>query len=305
MSNKTLTLKPKNHIKSSASDRVFYGIIYTIIGLMLIIVLYPLIYIVSASFSSASSITSGRMWLFPVEISLTGYKYVLQYRYVWIGYRNTILYTVGYTALGITMTLIGAYPLARRNLHFRGFFTFIFTFTMLFSGGMIPHYLLLKSLGMLDTVWAMIVPGCLSVYNMIVTRTFIQSNIPDDLLEAARIDGCSDFRFFFSMVLPLSKTIIAVLALMYSASMWNSYFNAFLYLRTKDLFPLQIFLRQILVNNNFDTDMLDPDAVEQILTLQLILKYAIIVVSTAPMLIFYPFVQKYFQKGVMIGSLKG
>ncbi len=305
MSNKTLTLKPKNHIKSSASDRVFYGIIYTIIGLMLIIVLYPLIYIVSASFSSASSITSGRMWLFPVEISLTGYKYVLQYRYVWIGYRNTILYTVGYTALGITMTLIGAYPLARRNLHFRGFFTFIFTFTMLFSGGMIPHYLLLKSLGMLDTVWAMIVPGCLSVYNMIVTRTFIQSNIPDDLLEAARIDGCSDFRFFFSMVLPLSKTIIAVLALMYSASMWNSYFNAFLYLRTKDLFPLQICLRQILVNNNFDTDMLDPDAVEQILTLQLILKYAIIVVSTAPMLIFYPFVQKYFQKGVMIGSLKG
>ncbi len=305
MSNKTLTLKPKNHIKSSASDRVFYGIIYTIVGLMLLVVLYPLIYIVSASFSSASSITSGRMWLFPVEISLTGYKYVLQYRYVWIGYRNTILYTVGYTALGITMTLIGAYPLARRNLHFRGFFTFIFTFTMLFSGGMIPHYLLLKSLGMLDTVWAMIVPGCLSVYNMIVTRTFIQSNIPDDLLEAARIDGCSDFRFFFSMVLPLSKTIIAVLALMYSASMWNSYFNAFLYLRTKDLFPLQIFLRQILVNNNFDTDMLDPDAVEQILTLQLILKYAIIVVSTAPMLIFYPFVQKYFQKGVMIGSLKG
>ena len=214
MSKEVLIRNPKNHIKQPKSDRIFYAIIYTVVGLMLLLVLYPLIYIVSASFSTASSITSGRMWLFPVDISLTGYKYVLQYRYVWIGYRNTILYTFGYTALGIALTLIGAYPLARRNLHFRGFFTFLFTFTMLFSGGMIPHYLLLRNLGMLDTVWAMIVPGCLSVYNMIVTRTFIQSNIPDDLLEAARIDGCSDFRFFFSIVRPLSKTIIAVRALM-------------------------------------------------------------------------------------------
>ena len=296
---------PKYHIKQPKGDRVFYGIIYTIVALMVIIVLYPLIYIVSASFSSAGAITSGRMWLFPVDFDLTGYKYVLQYKYVWIGYRNTILYTVAYTALGIAMSLICAYPLARRNLRFRGFFTFLFTFTMLFHGGMIPSYLLMRSLKLLDTPWAMILPGCLSVYNMIVTRTFIQSNIPEELLEAAKIDGCSDARFFFRMVLPLSKTIIAVLALMYSAAMWNSYFNAFLYLKTKTLYPLQIFLRQILVNSNFDTDMLDPDAVQQILTLQLILKYAIIVISTAPMLIIYPFVQKYFEKGVMIGSLKG
>lgn len=209
------------------------------------------------------------------------------------------------TAINVVLTVCAAFALSKKTLPGRNLFTFLFTFTMLFSGGMIPGYLLMKNLKLLDTVWAIIIPGSLSVYNMIVTRTFIQSNIPEELLEAARIDGCSDAKFFFKMVLPLSKTIIAVLALMYASAMWNSYFSAFLYLKTKDLYPLQIFLRQILVQANFDSEMLDPDALEQMQNLQQILKYAIIVVSTAPMVLFYPFVQKYFEKGVMIGSLKG
>ena len=294
-----------NHIRQPKSDRIFYAIVYTVITLLTISVLDPLIYVVSASLSSAAAINSGRMWLWPVDIDFIGYKYVLKYKYVWVGYRNTIFYTLTHAFLGICMCLICAYPLARRGLRFKGCLTFLFTFTMLFSGGMIPGYLLMKNLRLLDTVWAIIIPGSLSVYNMIVTRTFIQSNIPEELLEAARIDGCSDAKFFFKMVLPLSKTIIAVLALMYASAMWNSYFSAFLYLKTKDLYPLQIFLRQILVQANFDSEMLDPDALEQMQNLQQILKYAIIVVSTAPMVLFYPFVQKYFEKGVMIGSLKG
>ena len=187
----------------------------------------------------------------------------------------------------------------------RRFFTMLFTFTMIFSGGMIPNYLLMKDLKILNTVWCMLLPGAISAYNLIVAKTFIENSIPGDLLEAARIDGCSDVRFFFSIVLPLSKAILAVLLLMYAAAHWNAYFNAFLYLTDKKLYPLQIFLRQILVQSNMSADMLDPEAMAQMQTLQQILKYAVIVVSTAPMLCLYPFVQKYFRQGVMIGSIKG
>ena len=295
----------KKSILDSKGDRLYYFVVYAVLTLMVLMVLYPLIYVVSASLSSAYAVKSGKVWLWPVDFSMDSYRGILKYKSIWLGYRNTIFYTLTHAFLGICMCLICAYPLARRGLRFKGFLTFLFTFTMLFSGGMIPGYLLMKNLRLLDTVWAIIIPGSLSVYNMIVTRTFIQSNIPEELLEAARIDGCSDAKFFFKMVLPLSKTIIAVLALMYASAMWNSYFSAFLYLKTKDLYPLQIFLRQILVQANFDSEMLDPDALEQMQNLQQILKYAIIVVSTAPMVLFYPFVQKYFEKGVMIGSLKG
>ena len=291
--------------RESRNDRIFQWGVYFLTALICIVTLYPLIYAVSASLSSPEHILSGKVWLWPVDLTFDAYRRVFASNDIMIGYRNTIFYTLTHAFLGICMCLICAYPLARRGLRFKGFLTFLFTFTMLFSGGMIPGYLLMKNLRLLDTVWAIIIPGSLSVYNMIVTRTFIQSNIPEELLEAARIDGCSDAKFFFKMVLPLSKTIIAVLALMYASAMWNSYFSAFLYLKTKDLYPLQIFLRQILVQANFDSEMLDPDALEQMQNLQQILKYAIIVVSTAPMVLFYPFVQKYFEKGVMIGSLKG
>ena len=281
----------------------------TICGIVVIlltaVVLYPLIYVFSASFSPASAVSSGRMWLWPVDITLEGYKYVLQYRYVWIGYRNTILYSLVGTTIGLAITMACAYPLARNKLRGRNFFTLLFTVTMVFNGGMIPNYILMQKLGMINTVWAMILPGCMSVYNMIVAKSFIQSSIPGELLEASKIDGCSDAKFFFRIVLPLSRTILAVLGIMYMSSHWNAYFNAFLYLKDRDLFPLQLFLRQILVQSNFDSQMLDPEAVAQMQTLQMLLKYSVIVIATAPMLCLFPFFQKYFDKGILIGSLKG
>ena len=284
---------------------LFITICGIVVILLTAVVLYPLIYVFSASFSSASAVSSGRMWLWPVDITLEGYKYVLQYRYVWIGYRNTILYSLVGTTIGLAITMACAYPLARNKLRGRNFFTLLFTVTMVFNGGMIPNYILMQKLGMINTVWAMILPGCMSVYNMIVAKSFIQSSIPGELLEASKIDGCSDAKFFFRIVLPLSRTILAVLGIMYMSSHWNAYFNAFLYLKDRDLFPLQLFLRQILVQSNFDSQMLDPEAVAQMQTLQMLLKYSVIVIATAPMLCLFPFFQKYFDKGILIGSLKG
>jgi len=295
----------KNKIGVSRGDKVFYFVSGMIVFFLTALVLYPLIYVVSASFSSAQAVSSGRMWLWPVDTTLVGYNYILQYRSVWIGYRNTIFYSLAATLVGVVITMLCAFPLSRKHLRGRRFFTFIFTFTMIFSGGMIPSYLLMKNIGFINTPWAMIIPGSMSVYNMIVARTFIQTTIPDELIDASRIDGCSDFMFFFKILLPLSITIIAVLSMTYIAGHWNAYFNAFLYLNDKELFPLQIFLRQILIQNNFETDMLDADAVDQMQTLAMLLKYSVIVVSTAPMLILFPFFHKYFQKGVMIGSVKG
>jgi ABC transporter, permease protein len=292
-------------VKQCWQDKVFYTICYTLTVLLTLVVLYPIIYIVSASFSSGSAITSGKVFLYPVDISLLGYKAVLKYKNVWIGYRNTLFYTCVGTLINVCLTLLCAYPLARKNLRGRGFFTMIFTFTMIFSGGMIPNYILMKKLGLINTVWSMLLPGAMSVYNMIVARTFIQNNIPDELIEAARIDGCSDVRMFFKIVLPLSKAIIAVLALWYAVGHWNSYFHAFLYLSDKRLYPLQIFLKDILVQSEFNADLLDPDIASQMANLKTVLKYSMIVVSTVPLFCFYPFVQKYFVKGVMIGSVKG
>ena len=296
----------KHHpIRDTLGDKLFYAGCYLITALFMLAVLYPLVYILSASFSSAEAITSGRMWLYPVDFSLVGYKYILKYDAIWLGYRNTLFYTFAGTLINVAMTMTCAYGLSRRGMRGRRFFTMLFTFTMIFSGGMIPNYLLMKDLRLLNTVWCMLLPGAISAYNLIVAKTFIENSIPGDLLEAARIDGCSDVRFFFSIVLPLSKAILAVLLLMYAAAHWNAYFNAFLYLTDKKLYPLQIFLRQILVQSNMSADMLDPEAMAQMQMLQQILKYAVIVVSTAPMLCLYPFVQKYFRQGVMIGSIKG
>ena len=296
----------KHHpIRDTLGDKLFYAVCYLITALFMLAVLYPLVYILSASFSSADAITSGRMWLYPVDFSLVGYRYILKYDAIWLGYRNTLFYTFAGTLINVAMTITCAYGLSLRGMRGRRFFTMLFTFTMIFSGGMIPNYLLMKDLRLLNTVWCMLLPGAISAYNLIVAKTFIENSIPGDLLEAARIDGCSDVRFFFSIVLPLSKAILAVLLLMYAAAHWNAYFNAFLYLTDKKLYPLQIFLRQILVQSNMSADMLDPEAMAQMQTLQQILKYAVIVVSTAPMLCLYPFVQKYFRQGVMIGSIKG
>lgn len=298
---KTKSLKVKNR-----SDRAFYVVIAIVIAILTIIVLYPIIYIVSASFSSSNAVAEGRVWLWPVEFSTEAYKAVFAYKDLWLGYKNTIFYVVVGTILNVSMEMICAYPLARKNLWGRNAISFFLTFTMLFGGGMIPNYLLVKELGMLDTPAALIIPGAMSVYNVIVARTFIQNNIPDELLEASRIDGCSDFKFFFKILLPLSKAIIAVLVLWHAVGHWNSYFSAFLYITDKQLYPLQIFLKEILVQSNISSDVVgDVAGALQMQNLKQLLKYAIIVVSTVPLFTFYPFVQKHFVKGVTIGSVKG
>ncbi len=285
-------------------DRVFYFFCYAVIAIMTLIVLYPIIYVVSASLSNSDMVVQGKVWLWPVDFSLKAYEIILKRPQIWTGYKNTIIYTVVGTLINLAMTLMCAYPMARKNLRGRGTIMFFFTFTMLFSGGMIPNYILIKNLGIMDTRWAVILPGAMSVYNMIVCRTFIESNIPDEMLEAAKIDGCSDVQFFFEMILPLSKAVIAVLALWYGVAHWSAYFNAFMYLREPDKYPLQIFLKEILIQSE-QLGGEDIANVENMSTIYVTLKYCIIVVSSVPLFCVYPFVQKHFQKGVMIGSVKG
>lgn len=298
-------MKKKSTIALSRMDRIYYAVVNTILIVLFLVVLYPLIYILSASFSSPDAVVTGKVFLWPVDVSLRGYEAVFSYKQVFVGYRNTIFYTVAGTFLNVAMTMLAAYPLARKDLVGGRPIMFLFTFTMIFSGGMIPTYLLISELKLINTVWAMLIPGVISVYNMIITRTFIQG-IPTDMLEAAKIDGCSDIRYLASVVLPLSKAVIAVISLYYAVGHWNAYFNAFLYLSNQDLFPLQLFLRQILVLNSVDTELImDPEMQEAIQGMRDLLKYSLIVVSTVPILCVYPFIQRYFVKGVMVGSIKG
>jgi putative aldouronate transport system permease protein len=293
-------------IRYSKSDMVFYTIITVIIALFTLSVVLPLLNIVAASFSSATAVMQGKVTFWPVDFTLEGYTAVINNSDVWMGYRNTILYTVTGTLFNVTVTMFCGYGLSRPELPFRGFITFLFTFTMFFGGGLIPTYINIVNLGLYDSFWVMIIPGLMSVYNMIIARTFIQSNIPNELFEAAHIDGCDYARFFYRMVLPLSKAVIAVLALNYAVGHWNSYFGALIYLRTRTMYPLQIFLREILIMNIVDESMIvDQEAMEIKRGMSELLKYSLIIVSTVPILCVYPFIQKYFMKGVMVGSLKG
>ena len=292
--------------RTTRRDRFFYGLINVLLLLLTLVVLYPLVYIVSSSFSSPAAVSAGKVVLWPVDFSLRGYQAVFDYQPVYTGYANTIFYTVFGTLINVVMTISAAYALARKSLPGRGFFSFLFTFTMLFSGGLIPNYLLMKDLGIINTRWAMLLPGAISAYNLIVTRTFIQNTIPDELLEAAQIDGCSDIQFFFRFVLPLSKAVLAVITLFYAVGHWNAYFNAFIYLNKRSLYPLQIYLREILIMNSVDAEMVVDTELQQAMQgMADLLKYSLIVVSYAPILCAYPFLQRYFIKGVMIGSLKG
>ena len=290
----------------SINDKIFYIITGFLLTAFFIIVLYPCIYVVSASFSSGSAVEAGRVILWPVDFSLEGYKAVFHTPSVWIGFRNSLFYTIAGTLINILVTMIAAYGLARPDLPGRNGIMLFFTFTMFFSGGMITGYMLVRSLHILNTIWAMLIPGALGVYNLIIARTFIESNIPTELLEAAQMDGCSDIRFFASIVLPLSKAVIAVLVLFYGVSHWNSSFNAMIYLNDKELYPLTIYLKEILMASQIDpSTVADPELQNQIARMAAVIKYALIVVSMIPILILYPFIQKYFVKGVMIGSVKG
>ncbi len=295
----------KNKIGITHSEKIFYFIVNLVLALFFAMILLPLINIVASSFSTADAVGKGKVLLWPVQPTLEGYKAVFTYKGIWRAYGNTIFYTVVGTTMDMAMTLMCAYPLARRNLPLKKPVVMLFMFTMLFSGGMIPSYILMKNLGLLNTVWCLLLPGLISVYNLIVCRTFMQ-NIPTDIEEAAKIDGCSDIRYFFSMVLPLSTTVMAVLSLYYAVGHWNEYFNPWLYLTNTKLYPLQMILRTILIQNSFDPESVTSE--DDILgnkALQDLLKYSLIIVSSAPILMAYPWVKRFFMKGVMLGALKG
>jgi len=292
-------------IKESRDDWVFLAVVGVILVIVLIAVLFPLVYIVSSSFSSSKAVITGQVWLWPVEPTLAGYEAVLSHPGVMRGFANSIFYTVAGTMVNVVMTVLIAYPLSRRDFVGRGVLTFLLVFTMLFYGGLIPTYLVVKTLGMVNTRWAMIIPEALIVWFVIIARTFFQSNIPQELAEVSEIDGCSDARFMWSVVLPLAKPVIAVLVLMYAIFHWNAYFQALIYLGDERMYPLQIVLRNILILNQTLRNSMRVS--EQMLRQGLadLLKFSLIVVASAPMLILYPFIQRHFIKGILIGSLKG
>lgn len=296
----------RHSIRKSKSDRFFYTIVYLILGLLCVVILYPLIFVLSSSFSSTKAVTEGRVFLLPVELSLDGYNAVFAQKDIFIGFKNSFMYMFLGTVFNVIMTLIAAYPLSRDDTPMRNFFMKLFTFTMFFGGGMVPTYIVVKNTGLINTILALIIPGAISVWNLAITRTFMQSGVPHELLEASQIDGCSDTRYFFAILLPLSQSVIAVISLYYAVGHWNTYFDALMYLDSRSLYPLQIFLREILILNSIDTEIIyDEELAEAKQGLADLLKYALVVISVAPMLILYPFVQKFFVKGVMIGSLKG
>ena len=293
--------------KRITQDKFVYFVNYILLGLLLITILYPLIYVVSASFSSGEALASGKVRLFPVEPTLLSYKTVFEYDAIWVGFVNSIIYTVVGTVVSMVLTLLAAYPLSRDDFKGKKVLSSIFLFTMMFSGGLIPTYMLVKNLGLMNTMWSIILPTAVSAYNVIVARTFFNQTIPKELLEASQMDGCSDFRFFSQIVIPSSKPIVAVLCLWIAISLWNGYFNPLIYINEESKYPLQLVLRRILLMSqvNFANANIDPARVAANRYLSQMLQYSTIIISSLPLMILYPFIQKYFVKGVMIGSVKG
>lgn len=285
------------------SDIVLNIILYTTIAFALIVTIYPLYFVLIASFSDPAAVSAGQVFLLPKGISFEGYARIFEDNRIWIGYRNTIIYTVVGTALSLICTMPAAYAMSRKELPFRNGIMFFFSVTMFFGGGLIPTYFLMQDLHLVNSFWVMVIPGAFSVYNMIVARTFFQSTLPEELLEAAKIDGCSYTRFFLQVAVPLSKAIFAVIGLYCVVGCWNSYMNALIYIKDDNLAPLQLVLRSILVQNQaFDMTSMDAALKQKLADM---MKYALIIVSTLPLMILYPLLQKYFEKGVMIGSIKG
>lgn len=306
MATNTQARKTSYHIRESRVDQIFNIVNYTILGIFLIVILYPLIYVVSASFSSGSAVISGRVVLWPVDFSLEAYIKIFNYERIWTGYANSLFYAVVGTAVNVVLTLFAAYPLSRRDFYGRGLFLGLFIFTMFFNGGLIPSYLLVKDLDMLNTRAALIIPQAISVWNLIIAMTYFRVSIPSELLEAAQLDGCNDFQYFIRILLPLSTPIIAVLGLFYAIGHWNQFFAALIYLTKEDLFPLQIILRDILIQSQVDMNMMeDLQTMAAREAMRELLKYALIVVASVPVLAIYPFVQKYFVRGIMLGAIKG
>jgi len=297
--------KSKNRIKNSKSDNVFVFFVYFFAVIVLLVVLLPLIYVVSSSFSSPEAVIKNQVRLLPVNFTFNAYKSVFSNNDILTGYRNTIFYAVVGTALNILMTIAMAYPLSKKDFRGRGILSVMCTITMFFSGGMIPTFLIIKKLGLYNSVWAMIIPKALSVWNMFLLRNYFQNSIPNELIESSRVDGASEWRILWQIVLPLSKSIIAVLVIFYVVGHWNSYFDAILYIDDRGKYPLQVILREILMQGKgaFDTGS-GGSSLDQLMAYES-MKYAVIIVASAPVLAMYPFLQRYFVKGIMVGSIKG
>ncbi len=295
--------KRKSFLRYTKGDRAFVAVDTVLLTLFLVIILYPLLYVLASSFSGGSILKG--LSLIPEHFSWEGYKAVFEYSYVWSGYYNSLVYTVLGTAMAMVNTILCAYPLSRADFKFGRFSMGLCVFTMYFSGGLIPTYIWIKQLGLLNTMWAILLPSTLSVYNMIVMRTYFKGQIPKELRESAQIDGCGEWRYLLQIVLPLSGAVLAVVALYYAVARWNSYFDSMIYLQDRSLQPLQNILRDLLIVNSANTLSNNIEAEAAAQERADLLRYSMIVVASVPMMIFYPFVQKYFVKGVMLGSVKG
>ena len=295
-------MKRTTAIRETKGDRIFLSILYVISFLILAIEIYPLIYVISASFSSSDAISLGQVYLLPVDPNLEGYKMLLENKNILQGFKNSVIYLCVGTTINMLLTILLAYPLSRKEMAGRNIITLLVVLTMYVQGGLIPTFLLVNNLGMVDTIWGLIMPGAISTTNMIIMRTYFQNSIPDTLHEAAVLDGCNYTRYLLMIVLPLSMPIIAVVGLYYAVGHWNTYFDALIYLRSTEKQNLQLVLRNILLANQVNSG---DGSFSESAKLGVTIKYAVIVVSCVPMMIAYPFVQKFFVKGVMIGALKG
>lgn len=302
------THRKRSRTRETTRDRMVLGGIYVFVTFVAVVILFPLIYIVAASFSSATAVIDGKVWLWPVHPTFVAYLAVFHYPDVWESYINSVIYTLAGTALSVTLSVLFGYPLSRKEFDGKRVFTFLLLFAFLFNGGIIPLYLVVRDLGMLNTRWAMIIPGALSIFSVILAKTFFQTTVPEELIEAARTDGANEFTVLWRIVLPMSKPILAVLALIFAVGQWNSYFYALIFLDSQNLYPLQLVLREILVLNEASTSSitnLSPEQIQNFQELATLLKYSLIVIGSLPMFLLYPFAQKYFVKGMRIGSLKG
>lgn len=290
----------------SWGDKLFTALIYVFLTAVTIVILYPLIYVVAASFSDPQAVISGEVVLLPVRFTLRGYEAVFQNKKLINGFLNSVFYLVAGVSLNLVMTMLCAYPLSRKEFKHRGWISLFFVFTMYFSGGMVPTYILVNKLGLLNTRLALIIPTAMSTYNMIICRTYIVNSIPDELYEASQVDGCTPFKYMMKVIVPLSKPIMAVLLLYYGVAKWNDYYNAMLFLYKDYLQPLTIVMREILILGEVDmTKVTDASAVAKLQGMSELLKYSTMVVSSLPVIMLYPFIQKHLVKGVMIGAVKG
>lgn len=301
------TARKNGRIHQSKTDNMVDVVIYVILAFCLVVTAYPFIFAISASFSSTHAVMSGSVRFLPVEPTVYAYSIIFKNSKILTGYLNSIIYTAVGTGINLTLTMLCAFCLSRRDFYGKSIMNALLVFTMFFSGGMIPTYLLVKKLNMLNTIWAMVLPNAMNAWYVIITRTYLSSSIPEELYEAAELDGCSVYKTLALITVPLSGPIMAVIGLYVAIGIWNGYFDAFMYLTKSEMQPLQIVLRDILLLNKMDANMLGGDVKDLAMRqgLSILLKYAVIVVASVPLICVYPFVQKYFVKGMMIGSLKG